>query len=80
MTHPGQLLKQSKLYAGKELGQNFLANPGMAKMIVKKIGISKDTSVLEIGSAIEVFGNTDALPTGCDINAEEIIVEAAPTP
>ena len=39
-----------------------------------------DPSVLETGSAIEVFGNTDALPTGCDINAEQIIVEAPPTP
>ena len=52
MTHPGQLLKQSKLYAGKELGQNFLSNPGTAKMIVEKTGISNDTRVLEIGPGL----------------------------
>ncbi|MCK4767350.1 MAG: ribosomal RNA small subunit methyltransferase A [Desulfobacula sp.] len=52
MTHPGQLLKQRELYAGKELGQNFLSNPGTARMIVEKIGISTDTRVLEIGSGL----------------------------
>ena len=52
MTHPGQLLKQEKLYAGKELGQNFLSNPGTARMIVEKTGISSDTRVLEIGSGL----------------------------
>jgi hypothetical protein len=39
-----------------------------------------DPTVLENGSAVEVFGNTVSLPAGCDINAEEIIVEAAPAP
>jgi len=39
-----------------------------------------DPNILEIGSAVEVFGNTVALPTSCVINAEEIIVEATPTP
>ena len=52
MTHPGQLLKQQELYAGKELGQNFLSNPGTAKMIVEKTGISKQTHVLEIGPGL----------------------------
>ncbi|MBW2655009.1 MAG: ribosomal RNA small subunit methyltransferase A [Deltaproteobacteria bacterium] len=52
MTHPGQLLKQRELYAGKELGQNFLSNPGMARLIVGKIGISKETRVLEIGPGL----------------------------
>ncbi len=52
MTHPGQLLKQRKLYAGKELGQNFLSNPDTARMIVEKTGISKNTRVLEIGSGL----------------------------
>ncbi len=52
MIHPGQLLRQRDLYAGKELGQNFLSNPGTAKMIVEKIGISADTRVLEIGSGL----------------------------
>ena len=52
MIHPGQLLRQRDLYAGKELGQNFLSNPGTAKMIVEKTGISTDTRVLEIGSGL----------------------------
>ncbi|CCK82527.1 16S rRNA (adenine(1518)-N(6)/adenine(1519)-N(6))-dimethyltransferase RsmA [Desulfobacula toluolica] len=52
MTHPGQLLKQRKLYAGKELGQNFLSNPDTARIIVEKTGISKETRVLEIGSGL----------------------------
>jgi 16S rRNA (adenine1518-N6/adenine1519-N6)-dimethyltransferase len=52
MTHPGQLLKQAGLYAGKELGQNFLSNPGTAKMIIEKTGISEDAHVLEIGPGL----------------------------
>ena len=52
MTHPGQLLKDAKLYAGKELGQNFLSNPATAQMIVQKIGISDTNTVLEIGPGL----------------------------
>ncbi len=52
MTHPGQLLKQNGLYAGKELGQNFLSDSNTADMIIRKTGISKETHVLEIGSGL----------------------------
>ncbi len=52
MTHPGQLLRQEQLYAGKELGQNFLSNPATAQMIVQKTGISDKISVLEIGAGL----------------------------
>lgn len=52
MTHPGQLLKNGNLYAGKELGQNFLSNPETAKMIVRKSGILNRDRVLEIGSGL----------------------------
>lgn len=52
MTHPGQILKQAGLYAGKELGQNFLSDPGTARKIIDKTGISKDTRVLEIGPGL----------------------------
>ena len=52
MTHPGQLLKEKNLFAGKEKGQNFLANPGTAKMIIEKIGLSPDNHVLEIGPGL----------------------------
>jgi 16S rRNA (adenine1518-N6/adenine1519-N6)-dimethyltransferase len=52
MTHPGQLLKNHKLYAGKELGQNFLSNPATAQMIVHKTGISDTNRVVEIGPGL----------------------------
>jgi 16S rRNA (adenine1518-N6/adenine1519-N6)-dimethyltransferase len=52
MTHPGQLLRDEKLYAGKELGQNFLSNPATAQMIVEKFKISKTDQVLEIGPGL----------------------------
>lgn len=52
MTHPGELLKREKLYAGKELGQNFLSDPGTARMIVGRTGITRDTRVLEVGPGL----------------------------
>jgi len=52
MTHPGQLLKQANLYAGKELGQNFLCDSGTAESIVDKTGIDANSHVLEIGPGL----------------------------
>ncbi len=52
MTHPGELLKRGKLYAGKEMGQNFLSSPATAEMIAARTGISNKTKVLEIGSGL----------------------------
>ena len=52
MTHPGVLLKQIKMFAGKELGQNFLSDPGTAMRIVEKTGVSDNTRVLEIGPGL----------------------------
>ena len=52
MTHPGELLKQNGLYAGKEMGQNFLSNPNTAQMIVDHTGVSGDTRVLEVGPGL----------------------------
>ncbi|MDA3789256.1 MAG: 16S rRNA (adenine(1518)-N(6)/adenine(1519)-N(6))-dimethyltransferase RsmA [Desulfobacula sp.] len=52
MTHPGLFLKEKNRYAGKEKGQKFLANPGVARMIVEKIGLSNDSRVLEIGPGL----------------------------
>lgn len=51
-TYPGVLLKSSKLFAKKELGQNFLADPQAAAMIVERAGIGKDDTVLEIGPGL----------------------------
>ncbi len=52
MTYPGTLLKRKKLFAKKELGQNFLADPKTAEMIVRRSEISKDDSILEIGAGL----------------------------
>ena len=52
MTHPGELLKRNSLYAGKELGQNFLSNPATAQMIVDYTGICGETRVLEVGPGL----------------------------
>lgn len=52
MTHPGQLLKQANIYAGKELGQNFLSDPGVSRMIIEKTGINPSSRVLEIGPGL----------------------------
>ena len=52
MTHPGELLKKNGLYAGKEMGQNFLSNPNTAQMIVDRTGINEENRVLEIGPGL----------------------------
>jgi len=52
MTHPGELLKRNNLYAGKEMGQNFLSNPATAQMIVDYTGITGDNRVLEVGPGL----------------------------
>jgi len=52
MTHPGELLKKNSLYAGKEMGQNFLSDPSTARMIVDQTGISGKTRVLEVGPGL----------------------------
>ncbi len=52
MTYPGTLLKQQRLMARKELGQNFLSDPNAARMIVMSAGISDRDRVLEIGPGL----------------------------
>lgn len=52
MTYPGTLLKASNLFAKKELGQNFLADPRAAERIVNLAKISQDDVVLEIGAGL----------------------------
>ncbi len=46
------MLKREKLYAGKEMGQNFLADPATAHMIVQRTGITEKSKVLEIGPGL----------------------------
>ena len=52
MTYPGTLLKSKKLFAKKELGQNFLVDQGAAKKIVTRAKIAEKDVVLEIGSGL----------------------------
>lgn len=52
MTFPGTLLKSQNLFARKELGQNFLADPKTAEMIVRRAGFKPDDTVLEIGPGL----------------------------
>ena len=52
MTYPGTILKAWQLFAKKELGQNFLADPKTAEMIVNRAGITENDTVLEIGSGL----------------------------
>ncbi len=52
MTYPGKLLKSAKLFAKKELGQNFLVDQGAAEKIVSHARIAEDDVVLEIGSGL----------------------------
>jgi 16S rRNA (adenine1518-N6/adenine1519-N6)-dimethyltransferase len=50
MTSPQTLLKAWDLRARKELGQNFLIDPGTARRIVGHAGIEPDDVVLDIGA------------------------------
>lgn len=52
MTYPGTLLRASQLFAKKELGQNFLADPKAAERIVNLAHISENDVVLEIGAGL----------------------------
>lgn len=52
MTSPHILLKTRNLFAKKQLGQNFLADPSTAQMIVARSGITGDDTILEIGAGL----------------------------
>ena len=52
MTSPRTLLSAWNLHPKKQLGQNFLADPSTAGMIIERTGISVDDVVLEIGSGL----------------------------
>lgn len=52
MTSPQTLLKAWQLQARKELGQNFLKEPGLAEKIVDLAGIDAQDVVLEIGAGL----------------------------
>jgi len=52
MTSPRALLTAWNIQAKKRLGQNFLNDPNVARVIVDKAGIAGDDIVLEIGSGL----------------------------
>ena len=52
MTLPAQLLRKNNIFPKKDYGQNFLSDDQTARMIIKRAGIDKDDTVLEIGSGL----------------------------
>jgi len=52
MTSPMTLLTAWNLHPKKQLGQNFLKDPSVTKMIAERSGISPDDTVLEIGAGL----------------------------
>ena len=52
MTSPRALLTAWNIQAKKQLGQNFLNDPNVARAIVNKAGIAVDDVVLEIGPGL----------------------------
>lgn len=52
MTSPRNLLKAWNLHPKKQLGQNFLAQPATAAMIVSRAALSPEDIVLEIGPGL----------------------------
>jgi 16S rRNA (adenine1518-N6/adenine1519-N6)-dimethyltransferase len=52
MLHPKTQLNQQQLFAKKRLGQNFLSNSEMARLIVERANIPDDSVVVEIGPGL----------------------------
>jgi 16S rRNA (adenine1518-N6/adenine1519-N6)-dimethyltransferase len=52
MTSPNTLLKAHRLVAKKQLGQNFLTDPGLACQIVALANLASDDAVLEVGAGL----------------------------
>jgi 16S rRNA (adenine1518-N6/adenine1519-N6)-dimethyltransferase len=52
MTSPRILLAAQRLHPKKQLGQNFIVDPGFTEMIVKRAGILPEDIILEIGAGL----------------------------
>lgn len=52
MTAPHTLLKAHRLIAKKQLGQNFLGDPGIARQIVRLARLEADDAVVEVGAGL----------------------------
>src|SRR6056297_1604750 len=49
---PWKFLKERHLRPKKTLGQNFLADPSTAALIIRKSGVGPEDTVLEIGAGL----------------------------
>jgi 16S rRNA (adenine1518-N6/adenine1519-N6)-dimethyltransferase len=52
MTSPKILLSAHNIRPKKQFGQNFIADPAFAEMIVRRAGISSEDIILEIGAGV----------------------------
>jgi 16S rRNA (adenine1518-N6/adenine1519-N6)-dimethyltransferase len=52
MSSPRSLFSEWNLRPKKQLGQNFLADPSTARMIISRAGLTPDDVVLEIGAGL----------------------------
>lgn len=52
MTSPRTILTAWNMKAKKQFGQNFLSDPAIPEMIVRKSGLTKDDVVFEIGAGL----------------------------
>lgn len=70
MTSPRTLLSAWNLHPKKQLGQNFLAEPSTARMIIERAGITPEDTVLEIGSGLGALTIPAAVRAGRVIAVE----------
>ncbi len=68
MTSPRALLTAWNIQAKKQLGQNFLNDPNVARAIVNKAGIGGDDVVLEIGPGLGAI-TVPAAAAACRVTA-----------
>ncbi len=67
MSHPASILRKESLFAGKELGQNFIVDSASARRIVDRSGIKHTDTILEIGAGL------GALTRCCAPVAEKVV-------
>ena len=60
-----ETLRNNNLTANKALGQNFLIDEDIAKEIVLKANINKDSYVIEIGPGLGALSEIIATKTNC---------------
>ncbi len=71
MQSPKKLLAEKGLAAHKDLGQNFLADPGVARHIVDTAGLKAGDAVVEIGPGLGAL-TLPLLENGCRVLAVEV--------